>query len=1088
MEGRHDHRRTSGGPIGVLHWFFVRLAIAALILVLGFFGYRYVLIDQLNEQIRQKIEGKFREHYQDLVVTIDSAHRVEGEGIAIHGLSIREPGRAKEPPLVYVEQINTTCNVDLQDLLTTEPVVSKVTIRRAHLYVIRRKNGDWNISRLFPPPKFGERSPPIAWEECSAEFFDEAHPDRDPPQWRDVRLTLTPDVKAADALGLTPEDAACAIHVAGSMTGDHFQEVRLEGAADAASGRWTLRGEVNQLQFTPAMREKLPADLADNLAPIAAVSGNTHLRFEVNNLDGPSQPLQFRVVGDISEGRIDDDRLPLPLTELSAKLFADNAGLKIEDLKARLGAGTIELTVNVEGYDSSSPMSFQLAVEQLALDDRLAQALPPDALQLWQQVSPSGLVTGKLWLDFDGQAWQPRLDARLEQMSFMYDKFRYRMSDGELTVKFHGELLTVKGTARAGNSPVLLEAEIHNPGPNWHGFMEASSQEPLPIDERLIGALTATARDVVQSFSPRGSVKLSGRWDRRKGATRPAHANLEIELCDCSIAYRLFTYPIDHVTGKLRSSDSVWSFANLRGSQGSTQIQASGGFGPDGVRGNLLTMDFRCHDLSLDETLRKALSPDHQKLWNDIRPRGELDVLDAQVSYRPAEKKFSLEIDAQQLLRKDDKGQRTIRIEPVWFPYSMDISSGLASYRDGVVQLTELRGSHNNTKFKADGRCAWSPLEWSFQLDRLIVDNLQLDHELLAALPGDAGTALAKAKFSGALRMTGEMRFFGRKGEPSADAFWNLSFDIENGSVAGETPAEHIQGGLRLTGGSESGRWFSRGDVKLDSLFVRDVQFTRVIGPFYLDSKQLLLGSWSARDVKGVPPQLTAQVFDGLLTTDAMISLQDDGKFTLEARLDQASLAKIAQETGNAAPEISGKTFGVLQVTGTTRGKHTWKGGGNVRLRDAYLARVPLAIALLKPLAVRSPDDSAFTTSDIDFRISGDDITLDRIDLAGDAISLKGRGQLFEQKQIDLLFYTQVGRRDWQVLRPLMAGASPSFLLIEVKGTIDSPSVNKTAFPVLNETLRELFPDLAGGDGPAASEAKIEPRGLLPRPDILLRR
>jgi hypothetical protein len=291
-----------------------------------------------------------------------------------------------------------------------------------------------------------------------------------------------------------------------------------------------------------------------------------------------------------------------------------------------------------------------------------------------------------------------------------------------------------------------------------------------------------------------------------------------------------------------------------------------------------------------------------------------------------------------------------------------------------------------------------------------------------------------------------------------------------------------------MVGGSEAGRWFSRGDVKLDSLFVRDIQVTRVIGPFYLDSKQLLLGSWAARDVKGVPPQLTAQVFDGLLTTDAMISLEDDGKFTLEARLDQASLAKIAQETGSTAPEISGKTFGVLQMTGTTRGKHPWKGGGNVRLRDAYLARVPLAIALLKPLSVRSPEDSTFTTSDIDFSVQGDDVTLDRFDLAGDAVSLKGRGRLKEQKQIDVMFYTQVGRRDLQVLRPLMAGASPSFLLIEVTGTIDSPSVKKTAFPVLNETLRELFPDLARGDAPAASEAKIEPRTWLPRPDIPWRR
>lgn len=1088
MDSRHHQRPPAAGPVGVLHWLFVRLVIAAVILVLGFFGYRYVVVDQLDELIREKIESKFRDHYQDLIVTIDSAHRVEGEGIEIHGLSIREPGRTKEPPLLHVEQISTRCNVDLQELLSAEPVVSMVTIRRAQLHVVRRQNGSWNVSRLLPPPKFGERTPPISLEACSAAFLDESHPDRDPPQWRDVQLTLTPDSAAADALGISADDAPCAVRIAGRMTGDHFQEVRLEGAADSSSGRWALRGEVSQLQFTSALREKLPADFADELAPIAAVSGNTHLRFEVDNLSGPTEPLQFRVAGDISEGRVDDDRLPLPLTELSAKMFADNAGLKIEDLKARLGAGTVELSVSVDGYDGSSPMSLHLAVEQLALDDRMAQSLPPDALRFWNQLSPSGLLTGKLWLDFDGHDWQPRLDAKLDQTTFMYDKFRYRMSDAEVALKLHADLLTVKGTARAGNSPVKFDAEIHHPGPDWHGFLEARSQEPVPIDERLIGALTPAARDVVQSFSPRGSVQLAGRWDRRKGATRPPHTDLEIQLCDCSIAYRVFSYPVDHVSGTLRSSDGVWSFVNLQGSQGTTQVRASGGFGPDGTRGNLLRMELRCHDVSLDETLRKALSPDHQKLWNDIRPRGELDVLNADIAYRPSEKEFTLEIDAQQLLRRDDQTQKFVRVEPTWFPYYTEISSGSASYRNGVVQLSKLRGAHGKTRFAADGRCNWSPLEWSFQLERLTADHLQLDHELLAALPGDAGAALAKAKFSGELVMTGGLKFAGRKGQPSTDATWDLSFDIEDASLAGSAPAEHVFGELRLTGGSEAGHWFSRGDVNLASLFVRDVQLTRVVGPFYLDSKQLLLGSWAARDVKGIPPQLTAQVFDGLLTTDAMISLQDDGKFTLEARLDQADLAKIAQETGNTAPEISGKTFGVLQMTGTTRGKHTWKGGGNVRLRDAYLARVPLAVALLKPLAVRSPEDSAFTTSDIDFRIEGDDLTLDRFDLAGDAISLKGRGKLFEQKQLDVMFYTQVGRRDLQVLRPLMAGASPSFLLIEVTGTIDSPSVKKTAFPALNETLREMFPDLARGDGPAASEARTEPRTLLPRPDILWRR
>src|SRR3954468_23577822 len=93
MNSPYD-RRPPRGPLSVLHWFCVRLLIAAVILALGYFGYRYVLTDQLDEQIRQKIEAKFRAHYQDLLVTVESARRIAGEGIEIRGLTIREPGRA----------------------------------------------------------------------------------------------------------------------------------------------------------------------------------------------------------------------------------------------------------------------------------------------------------------------------------------------------------------------------------------------------------------------------------------------------------------------------------------------------------------------------------------------------------------------------------------------------------------------------------------------------------------------------------------------------------------------------------------------------------------------------------------------------------------------------------------------------------------------------------------------------------------------------------------------------------------------------------------------------------------------------------
>lgn len=346
---QHNDRRLPQGGFVLLRWLCAKLFIAAVVLALGYFFHRYILTDQLDEQIRQQIEAKFRDHYPALKISLESARRVEGEGIEIRGLRISEPGRSREPPLLYVERINVSCDVDLQQLLTCKPTVSKVVMRQAHLHVIRRRDGSWNASQLFPFPQFSDHSPPLSLRECTADFVDEAHPDRDPPHWRNVQVTLTPDAAAGKALGLPSDQSRKTIRIVGSMSGDHFREVRVEGTADLAAGLWSLLGEVDQLQFTPAMREKLPEDLALKLEPIAAVSGNTHLTFAVDNLAGPQAPLKFSVSGEISEGRIDDDRLPLPLTELSARLVADNAGLEINDLQARLGAAAIRLSLKMEG-------------------------------------------------------------------------------------------------------------------------------------------------------------------------------------------------------------------------------------------------------------------------------------------------------------------------------------------------------------------------------------------------------------------------------------------------------------------------------------------------------------------------------------------------------------------------------------------------------------------------------------------------------------------------------------------------------------------------------------------------------------------
>ena len=67
-------------------------------------------------------------------------------------------------------------------------------------------------------------------------------------------------------------------------------------------------------------------------------------------------------------------------------------------------------------------------------------------------------------------------------------------------------------------------------------------------------------------------------------------------------------------------------------------------------------------------------------------------------------------------------------------------------------------------------------------------------------------------------------------------------------------------------------------------------------------------------------------------------------------------------------------------------------------------------ISLLKILSIRPPDQNAFSDAAIDYRIEGEHIYFDRINFHGDAISLRGKGEMNFQSQIGLTFYALVGR------------------------------------------------------------------------------
>jgi hypothetical protein len=112
-------------------------------------------------------------------------------------------------------------------------------------------------------------------------------------------------------------------------------------------------------------------------------------------------------------------------------------------------------------------------------------------------------------------------------------------------------------------------------------------------------------------------------------------------------------------------------------------------------------------------------------------------------------------------------------------------------------------------------------------------------------------------------------------------------------------------------------------------------------------------------------------------------------------------------------------------------------------------------------LRARRPDRSAFSSSDVDFRIEGNHVYFDRVKFTGDALSLVGNGEMNLQGEIRMKLHAMVGRgeRDLPLVNDLLGGASQQIMLIHVGGTLQNPETSREPFPGIARAIQQLQND-----------------------------
>jgi len=1042
-------------------WFCLKWGVL-LALIGGALGVAYYY-QRLNDEIRSRVEEKIARQYPGLKVSVRSASLVEGEGIELRGLSIVEPGAEGPAELVYLDEVFLHCAANLKDLLGSDPEVTHVTIRRSTLRATRRPDGSYSSARLLPVPRFSDKPPPVTVENGTIEIFD---PQKNPSgtlTLRDVNLTLTPPETSGTAGQSEGPRKLC-----GTMTGDHLRQVELRGVVDASRKSWSIHGSIEGLDVSPELLKGLPDPLAAKLAVAGELRGQAVLSFRASADASSDAALQWEVSGVLTRARLDDPRLPHPLTDVQTKFRLDNKQLVVEELVARSGSATVQASYRQDGFEAASQRFFHGRIEQLELDRELFASLPDSLKQQWNKYRPYGVADVEAKLTFDGKTWHPDLTARCLDVSFLHHKLPYRLDQGKGVLRWKGDSVEVHLTAFSRSRPVWVDGEVHNLDATPTGWCEVKGNS-LELDEKLFDALPAKAGEVVRSLRPRGTVNFRMNLSR-EASDQPMRKQLQIGLNGCSVQYEKFPYPLANIRGTLEMVDDRWVFRDLAGSNDTGRVLCEGHLVP-GEEGKELLLRFTASDVSLEAELRDALKPNIQRVWNALKPRGMVDFR-AEVRYLPGVKQLSVGVRAR-------PQSETASICPVRFPYRLEKLQGELIYENGCVTLERFKGEHGSVRVSGSGRCRFLPDGgWEMQFEGLNVDRLRFDRELVPTLPPQLRNAVAKLKPQGPINVRGSFTLLGsaREKDPLGSR-WDLDVGFHQGSIDCGVQLENMFGTVKLAGASDGVKSHCRGELALDSLTCKDWQFTEVRGPVWIDNRRVLLGSWVDRQKgttiaggsKQPPRPLTARLFGGAVSGDGWIDWNTGPKYHLNAVLTRASLARCAQDVMTGRQNLRGTVTAAISLQGNGPSRHAMLGKGGIQLRNADIYELPLMIALLKLLSIRTPDQNAFSSSDVDFRIVGEHIYLDRINFRGDAVSLLGKGEMDFQRNIRLKFYPIVGRGDLglPIISELFHGASQQFMLIHVGGTLQNPQTHQEVLPNVNQVLQQLSDDLQITPDPA---------------------
>lgn len=447
-------------------------------------------------------------------------------------------------------------------------------------------------------------------------------------------------------------------------------------------------------------------------------------------------------------------------------------------------------------------------------------------------------------------------------------------------------------------------------------------------------------------------------------------------------------------------------------------------------------------------------------------------------------------------------------VTPSFFPYELTDVTGWLEYKNNRMDVAHLSGKHGPARLKlaaAEVRFYPDGSAWA-NVGAAELTPFVADEALRKALPGKLAGAVSELQLKGPAELhlkhmvvlvPPEARTAARPSvvpaggapplasppaplpaappaRPDPVIYWDAELKLFGAALDTGVPWEDVHGSVGTRGRYEGTHLGAvRGNVWLDRATVSRVPVSGARCQLRADPQQ----PDPARAGGYLPPQLqflnvTGDLFHGALGGQARVALTDPPRYEVwltvtDAQLDEAArhykLGTDADLKGIAQAQLL-----VFNRPDPKTGQLVVEGSGKIDVPTGRMYNLPILLDLVKVLKLQTPDKTAFEQAHAVFRIQGDRVKVDQIDLIGKAVCVGGAGELSATGDyVKFEFYTV-----WsQVLKQLIntpvgdltAFLSKSLFVIKMTRENGELKYKPEAVPLVTEPTKAVIERLKRG-------------------------